>query len=330
VFEATHPAPEPTLDVRLTPAELGALVVSEVAAGLNRPRARLPLHHLVDRTTLAVWDALELTEAYYPARMERGLLAAYTPLALQVSGATTVVALGHSPHGALEAMVEAGVHTGALRRVVVVVDALVPTVQAAAAGLSARHPGLDVQGIVADPVRQLETVPVGGPCLLVVGGATLGVLDRADRSRLLNQLAHHLGPGDSVLAAVDLVKDRSRLLEARDDPEGLQAQRTRNALAILCRELGAAIDLDGWRHEARWDERAHVVSARLRARGTQRVAIAKLGIDRTFADGEAITMETASVFVRNGLDAELAFAGLGLNHWWPDPSGSYALALASR
>jgi L-histidine N-alpha-methyltransferase len=164
----------------------------------------------------------------------------------------------------------------------------------------------------------------------VIGGATLGTLDRRERSGLFRQLARHLSPADTLLAAADLEKERSHLLEAYDDPEGLQAQRSRNALAILVRELGAEIDLDGWHHEAAWDQRTLAVEVRLRARGAQRVAIGRLGIDRTFDDDEAITMETATVFLRNGLDAELAFAGLALNHWWPDPSGAYALALASR
>lgn len=331
MYEALHPVPDPEtrIDVRLSPAELGAVVVSEVRAGLARPDARLPLGHLVDRATLAVWDALERTEAFYPARIERGLLAAHAPRALELSGATTVVALGHSPHGALEALVGAAVPTGALRAVLVV-DAVAPTVRAAVDELARRHPGLDVAGMVADPVRQLDEVPVGGPSLLVIGGATLGTLDRRERSGLLRHLARRLTRADAVLAAVDLEKDRSHLLEAHDDPEGLQAQRTRNALAILVRELGAEIDLDGWCHQAAWDQRSLAVDIRLRARGTQRIAIERLGIDRTFADDEAITMETSTVFLRNGLDAELAFAGLALNHWWPDPSGAYALALASR
>ena len=56
-----------------------------------------------------------------------------------------------------------------------------------------------------------------------------------------------LAPGDALLLGTDLVKDPARLVAAYDDPAGVTAEFNRNVLRVLDRELGADVDLDGWR-----------------------------------------------------------------------------------
>jgi L-histidine N-alpha-methyltransferase len=166
--------------------------------------------------------------------------------------------------------------------------------------------------------------------MVVFLGGTIGNFDPLARARFLADLSGSLQPGDSLLLGTDLVKDVDRLVAAYDDAAGVTAEFNRNVLAVLARELDADVDLDGWEHAARWNPHEEWIEMHLRARGAQRIEIPSLGIDRRFADGETIHTEISAKFRREGVEAELAAAGLALTHWWTDARGDFALSLSTK
>jgi L-histidine N-alpha-methyltransferase len=108
------------------------------------------------------------------------------------------------------------------------------------------------------------------------------------------------------------------------------AEFNRNVLAVLARELDADVDLDGWVHEARWNPDEEWIEMHVRAQGPQRIEVASLDVARTFAAGETIRTEVSAKFRREGVEAELAAAGLALTHWWTDARGDFALSLSTK
>ena len=141
-------------------------------------------------------------------------------------------------------------------------------------------------------------------------------------------MADPLQPGDSLLLGTDLVKDIGRLIRAYDDSAGVTAQFNRNVLAVVNRELGADFDLEAFDHVARWNDAEERIEMWLRSTREQRVHIAALALDVDFADGEQMLTEVSSKFRRDGVDAELAAAGLRRTHWWTDESGDFGLSLS--
>jgi L-histidine N-alpha-methyltransferase len=67
---------------------------------------------------------------------------------------------------------------------------------------------------------------------------------------------------------------------------------------------------------------------RLRSRQGQTVRIATLGLNVHFERGEELRTEISAKFRREGVEAELAAAGLRLQNWWTDPAGEFALSLS--
>ena len=49
-----------------------------------------------------------------------------------------------------------------------------------------------------------------------------------------------------------------------------------------------------------------------------------------FARGEKLHTEISTKFRREGIERELAAAGLELTRWWTDPVGDFSLSLAVR
>ena len=67
---------------------------------------------------------------------------------------------------------------------------------------------------------------------------------------------------------------------------------------------------------------------RLRTDRPQHVHVARLDLDVAFAVGEELCTEISAKFRREGVEAELAAAGLELTDWWTDPAGDFALSLS--
>jgi len=198
----------------------------------------------------------------------------------------------------------------------------------AGAALTAEYPGLEVAGVVGDFTMHLGGLPRSGRRMVAFLGSTIGNLEPAARAQFLADLAGTLHPGDSFLLGTDLVKDPARLVRAYDDAEGVTAEFNRNVLAVLDRELKADFDLEAFVHVALWDPEREWIEMRLRSSADQVVSVAELDLEVPFAAGEELHTEISAKFRREGVERELAAAGLTMTHWWTDPAGDFGLSLA--
>jgi L-histidine Nalpha-methyltransferase len=198
----------------------------------------------------------------------------------------------------------------------------------AGAALAEEYPGLEVDGVVGDFTRHLGELPTEGRRMVAFLGSTIGNLAPAERAAFLAELAGTLHPGDSFLLGTDLVKDPSRLVRAYDDALGITAEFDRNVLLVLNRELKADFDPEAFEHVALWDAGHEWIEMRLRSVRDQAVNVAELDLGVPFAAGEEMRTEISAKFRREGVERELAAAGLRLTHWWTDPAGDFGLSLA--
>jgi len=67
---------------------------------------------------------------------------------------------------------------------------------------------------------------------------------------------------------------------------------------------------------------------RLRSVAAAKVSLPELALDIVLQAGEEIRTEISAKFRKEGIDSELAAAGFGLDSWWTDPEGRFALSLA--
>jgi L-histidine N-alpha-methyltransferase len=67
---------------------------------------------------------------------------------------------------------------------------------------------------------------------------------------------------------------------------------------------------------------------RLRSVVRQSVRLPAIGLSVTFASGEEMLTEVSAKFRRDGIEAELAAAGLAMRTWWTDPERLFGLSLS--
>jgi L-histidine Nalpha-methyltransferase len=209
-------------------------------------------------------------------------------------------------------------------------DVCEPVLIDAARQLEARYPGTRIDAVVGDFEQHLGRLPMEGTTMVAFLGGTIGNLAPEVRARFLATVAAGLEPGDTFLLGTDLVKDVDRLVTAYDDPEGVTAAFNRNVLHVLNRELGADFDVDAFTHVARWNAAEEWIEMWLRSPSAQAVKVPELQLVVDFAAGEEMRTEISAKFRRPGITAELAAAGLDLEHWWTDPAGDFALSLSRK
>ena len=315
---ATHLPPESYLD-RLR---------RDVRAGLTATPKSLPPKYFYDQRGSELFDQITRLPEYYPTRTERLILDAHAAEIAALTRAETLVELGSGTSDKTRLLLDALYGSGTLRRFMPFdVDATVLTEASEAVG--AEYPSLDVLAVVGDFEHHLGLLPRDGRRLVAFLGSTIGNFEPADRADFLLAVRDTLVPGDSFLLGTDLVKDRSRLISAYDDPGGVTAAFNKNVLAVINRDLGADFDLTAFDHVALWDADQEWIEMRLRSRRRQAVHVRDLSLDLSIADGEEIRTEISAKFRSDGVREELERAGLRLIRWWTDPADDFALSLST-
>jgi L-histidine N-alpha-methyltransferase len=318
-----------TIAVHLGPDEWERSLRREALAGLTASPKELAPTWLYDERGCELFDEITRLPEYYPTRAERSILQQRAVEIAAVARAGTLVELGAGTADKTRLLLDAMRLTGLLQRYVPF-DVAESTLRTTAHAVATEHPGIQVDGVVGDFRRHLGELPTGGRRLIAFLGGTIGNLAPAERAAMLSEIASGMQRGDTLLLGTDLVKDRTRLVQAYDDASGVTAAFNRNVLAVLNRELGADFDLDRFDHVARFDEDDEWIEMRLRSRGAQTVNVPALELTLRFADGEDLRTEISSKFRPERVRDELDAAGLELCEWWTDDEGDYALSLSIR
>ncbi len=319
----------PALIAHIGPAGLEAQLRRDALVGLAAPAKSIPSKWFYDYNGSMLFDEITRLPEYYLTRAERQILRERAASIVAETGAETLVELGCGLSEKTRVLLDAFGRTGDLRRFIPF-DVDGDVLKMAAAELLERYPGLEVQGIVGDFERHLDSIAVPGRSLVIFLGSTIGNLNVEQRRYLLAQLSDSLKPGDSFLLGVDLVKDVDLLEAAYNDSAGISAAFNLNILKVLNARLGADFEVESFDHVARFNPETEQMEMFLRATRPQKVRLELLNLEISFEEGEMLHTEISAKFRREGIEAELAEAGLQPAQWWTDAERKFAVSLSRK
>lgn len=312
-----------------TASDLSKALRRDVRHGLAQSPKTLPPKWFYDAKGSDLFDQITRLPEYYPTRTEASILQDRAADIAAASGADTLVELGSGTSEKTRLLLDALRDSGALKRFIPF-DVDPSVLRDAARALHAEYPDIEIEVVCGDFEQDLGTVPKVGRRMVVFLGSTIGNLTPEPRAEFLAAVADTMEPGDTLLLGTDLVKDVGRLVRAYDDSAGVTAAFNRNVLTVVNRELDADFDLDAFDHVARWNPDEERIEMWLRSTADQRVRIAQLDLTVEFAAGEEMLTEVSCKFRPEGVEAELAAAGLRRTHWWSDGAGDFGLSLAVK
>jgi len=314
-----------TTRVLTAQTDLVGTLIEDVRCGLSAAPRWLPPKYFYDDRGSELFDQITLLPEYYPTRAERALLAQYADDIVHAADAHVLLELGSGSSEKTTILLDALERSGKLESYVPV-DVSTGALRGALDDLARTRPTLPVYPVVADFEHHLSDLPVPGRRLVAFLGSTIGNFAPAERTEFFGQLGQALGPGETFLLGIDLVKDPERLVAAYDDASGVTADFNRNVLRVLNRELDGDLVPDDFDHVAIWDAEQEWIEMRLRARRPMTVSLPGAGLEFDLSAGEEIRTEISAKFRRLTVESELVAAGFRPLGWWTD--GDYALALA--
>jgi len=299
----------------------------EMIDGLSSQPKRLAPKWFYDAEGSRLFEAITRLEEYYPTRQEAALLRRVMP---QWAGR----------FGPKAVLFELG--SGASEKTRIVLDALPdlatyapldisPTaLDEAAMRIRTAYPRLKVLPIVGD-FEHLPDLPqdIGtGRRVGFFPGSTIGNLDPDQAVALLKSVGKVLGEDSLFILGVDLIKSSETLERAYDDASGVTAAFNRNLLVRANREIGTDFDLEGFEHEARWNQDQSRVEMHLKARRPMQVSLGEQTFE--FEKGETLHTESSRKFDEPRLRALVERAGWRVEAFEISPAPSVALVLLAR
>jgi L-histidine N-alpha-methyltransferase len=320
--------PRIRIDVLVDDADRRAELYDATFWSLRSTPRELPAVWLYDERGSLLFDEITRLPEYYPTDAEREILAARAAEIAALTKGRTLVELGAGTSEKTLLLLDALSAAGTLERFVPL-DVSEEVLRASAEAIADRYPAIGVHGIVGDFERDLAALPPGDGRVIAFLGSTIGNLYPARRAKLLRAIAAALAPGDSFLLGVDLVKDPAVIERAYNDSQGITEEFVRNGLTHANRELKADFVQERYAFDAHWDAEHEWMDIGFNAVEAHTVHIAELEVEFALAEGERLRVEVSSKFRREGIEAELADAGLRTTGWWTDEASRFAVVLAT-
>ena len=320
--------PRIRIDVLVDDADRRAELYDATFWSLRATPRELPAVWLYDERGSLLFDEITRLPEYYPTGAEREILATRAPEIAELTSGRTLVELGAGTSEKTLLLLDALSAAGTLERFVPL-DVSAEILRASAEAIAARYPSISVHGIVGDFERDLAALPPGEGRVIAFLGSTVGNLYPERRATLFRAIAAALAPGDSFLLGVDLVKDPAVIELAYNDTRGVTERFVRNGLTAANRELRADFVQERFTFDAHWDAEREWMDIGFDAREAHSVHIAELEVEFELAEGERLRLEISTKFRRDGIEGELADAGLRPTAWWTDEAERFALLLAA-
>jgi len=295
----------------------------EVLAGLSRTPRAIPPKFLYDARGSALFDAICDLPEYYLTRTETEILKRHAAdIASRAGPGAALIEFGSG------SSVKSRLLLDALQDVALYspIDISRQHLDQTAAVLRRDYPSLRIEPVCADYMA-LDALPQlvsEGRRLGFFPGSTIGNLTPAEATAFLRRARRLLGDDGALVVGVDLKKDPQRLHDAYNDSAGVTAAFTLNLLRRMNRELNGTFDLDGFAHEAFYNQREGRIEIYMLSLRPQSATVA--GHTFSFAEGERVHAEYSYKFSLADIDALAGSAGMRVAETWTDPERLFAVS----
>src|SRR5215831_2881941 len=212
----------PRQHLQLRPNERMTMAL-EIGESLRAPQPWLPSKYFYDDRGSVLFEEITHLPEYYQTRTEVALLEAIAEPVLATARPRELVELGSGAGRKIRILLDTLQRMGRLERCLLL-DINEFFLGQSVQRLRAAYPQVDVRGVQADFIDDLDSLGLRGERLLLFFGGTIGNLLPREVPGFFRRASRVLVPGDTFLVGIDLVKDRARLEAAYNDAAGVTAR----------------------------------------------------------------------------------------------------------
>jgi L-histidine N-alpha-methyltransferase len=296
-----------------------------ITQGLCAPQKHIPSLFFYDKEGSRLFEEITALPEYYPARTEKSILQDAAPqLGLRLKN-VDVVEIGSGDCSKISILLNAvsAAHMETIRYVPF--DVSHEAVTQSAEILQGCFADLEVHGVVADFLTQIDCIPHGTRRVFCFFGGTIGNLSRSQAAEFLAGLSGVMHPGDTLLLGVDMVKPEAVLERAYNDARGVTAAFNKNILHVVNEVAGCDFDPAAFLHRAFYAPAHQRIEMHLQARRDVQIHCPHRTQPFVMQTGETIHTENSHKYTRAGVQELVADAGLGIEHIFTDARHWFSL-----
>lgn len=297
----------------------------DVIQGLSHSPKFLPCKYLYDEKGSDLFEQICEKKDYYVTRADLELHETKLPEISRLIGPRAhVIEFGSGAGVKTQKLISSLTEPRAYTPIEISPTALALSVEA----LQSVFPDLSIIPLEADYTQDIDADdlrldPPAKRRVVYFPGSTIGNFTREEARGFLTRMGKIAQQNGAVLVGVDLVKPIPELLRAYDDDEGITAQFNTNLLVRLKNELGAELDLESFKHEARFNSQLNRIEMHLVATRPTSIRIANHCFD--FLAGETIHTESSHKYTIDDFQALAQEAGLNAEQVWLDGAARFSM-----
>ena len=297
----------------------------DVIQGLLHSPKFLPCKYLYDEKGSDLFEQICETKDYYVTRADLELHQTKLPEISQLIGPHAhIIEFGSGAGTKTQQLLSSLTEPRAYTPIEISPTALALSVET----LQSIFPDLSIIPLEADYTQDIDPDdlrldPPARRRVVYFPGSTIGNFTREEARGFLTRMGKIAQQNGPVLVGVDLIKPIHELLRAYDDDEGITERFNKNLLVRLKEELGAELDLDAFKHEARFNSELNRIEMHLVATKPTSIRVAQHHFD--LAAGETIHTESSHKYTIEDFQALAKEAGLIAERVWLDEGARFSM-----
>jgi L-histidine Nalpha-methyltransferase len=301
-------------------------IQEEILSGLLAADKYISSKYFYDEKGSELFRSITELEEYYPTRTEKNILEKNFPRIAENYPLKSIVELGSGDCSKISLLLRSLSGQNLKKIKYVPVDISMPAIEKAINCLSDNFDGIEVEGVVADFMTQLNILPCAvSPTLFCFFGSTLGNFEPASRREFLNIIGGLMNKGDMLLLGTDMIKDTDILENAYNDKAGITAEFNKNILNAVNTILKSDFDTEKFEHVAFYNTEAHRIEMHLEARTDMEVSSPLLIRPVFLEKGEMIHTENSYKFKEDEVVGLCHESGLSLIRIYSDRNKWFSL-----
>ncbi|MDA3779773.1 MAG: L-histidine N(alpha)-methyltransferase, partial [Bacteroidales bacterium] len=260
---------------------------------------------------------------YYPTRTEKKIISTIgDKLAIDFSN-LTIIELGSGDPSKISLLLSQIPKNKLSTISYYPVDISLSAIENSAKQLAEKFPLINIHGIAADFIHQLNLLPKTDKRLFCFFGSTIGNFGTKKITEFMTVLGSEMQIGDSLLLGMDMIKDINVLENAYNDSKQITADFNKNILNVLNDLMGSDFNIADFEHIAFFNKEKRRIEMHLKAKKEMFITF-NSNIESIFIKkGELIHTENSHKFdkssIKNfGLSAGLHTEGVftDANNWF--------------
>lgn len=297
----------------------------EILGGLQAEQKYLPSKFFYDEAGSRLFEQITRLTEYYPSRTEKSILERHAPELMQGVEDASLVELGSGDCSKVSILLQAIPEETLPTVTYVPVDVSPSALEESSCILQQRFGGVQVKGVVADFVQQIDLVSQYENKLVCFLGSTIGNLDSREAVRFVARLGDMLEPRERFLLGLDMVKDKEVLERAYNDEDDLTAEFNKNILKVANKIAKTDFEPEHFEHQAFFNEKKQRIEMHLVATRDMTIQTPLLDQDLEIQEGEYIHTESSNKYTDDHIEEFASASDLSVRGVYTDSQRWFSL-----